>query len=75
MPLTSKNCLLSCCRSHEHQIRLHALAARSPWVSHSPAFPRTSVVQTLRPRIVGSLDEPIFIDDFLRRVRQSFIFG
>jgi hypothetical protein len=38
-------------------------------------FPRTSVVRTLRPRIVGSIDEPTFIDDFLRKVRQSSIFG
>jgi hypothetical protein len=38
-------------------------------------FPRTSVVRTLRPRIVGSLDEPTYVDDFLRKVRQSSIFG
>lgn len=38
-------------------------------------FPRASVVRTLRPRIVGSLDEPTLIDDFLRKVRQSSIFG
>jgi len=38
-------------------------------------FPRTSVVRTLRPRLVQSLDEPEFVDDFLSRVRQASLYG
>lgn len=38
-------------------------------------FPRTSVIRTLRPKIVDTVDDPDFIADFQRRVQQATVWG
>lgn len=38
-------------------------------------FPRTSVVRTLRPKLVDSVDDPDLIADFERRVQQATVWG
>jgi hypothetical protein len=38
-------------------------------------FPRTSVIRTLRPKLVDSVDDPDLIADFERRVQQATVWG
>lgn len=38
-------------------------------------FPNTSIVRTLRPRLVQDVDDPVMVADFLRRVRQASRYG
>lgn len=38
-------------------------------------FPRTSVVRTLRPKLVDAVDDPELIADFQRRVQQATVWG
>lgn len=38
-------------------------------------FPRTTIVRTLRPRLVDTVDDPELIADFQRRVQQATVWG